>query len=288
MLPEINPASDRCLRWTDRQHSWVRRSEGGFDASRFLVEPIDLRTARTYVETHHYSASYVADRFRFGLYLNEADGPALVGVAVFGIPASRRVLTNVLPDLEPYVESIELSRLVLEGGAGQRDSRAPGNSETWFLARCFTELSASGVRGVVSFADPVPRRIAGRTVFPGHYGTTYQAASAQLTGRGTPRTLSVLPDGTVLNDRSMQKVRRQEQGHDYVERRLVALGASAPAAGCRDMAGWLAGALQQVGVVRLRHRGNYRYCFAVGPDRRTRANVRIVGGGQAYPKALDA
>lgn len=51
----------------------------------------------------------------------------------------------------------------------------PGNSESWFLARCFDALLADGVRGVVPFADPVPRRTAsGRLVMPGHVGTIYQ------------------------------------------------------------------------------------------------------------------
>jgi hypothetical protein len=45
----------------------------------------------------------------------------------------------------------------------------PGNSESWFLARCFDALLDDGVRGVVSFADPVPRRTAsGQLVMPGH------------------------------------------------------------------------------------------------------------------------
>jgi hypothetical protein len=101
--------------------------------------------------------------------------------------------------------------------------------ESWFLARCFDELAARGVRGIVSFADPVPRRTAGGAVIcPGHVGTIYQATNAIYTGRGTARTIIVLPDGTTLNDRAIQKVRRQERGHLYVEQRLCSLGAPAP------------------------------------------------------------
>jgi hypothetical protein len=45
-----------------------------------------------------------------------------------------------------------------------------------------------GVRGVVSFSDPVPRRTAaGDLVFPGHIGTIYQASNAGYLGRTTPR-----------------------------------------------------------------------------------------------------
>jgi hypothetical protein len=36
-----------------------------------------------------------------------------VGVAVYGVPVNAAVLTTPFPGLEPYVESIELSRLLL-------------------------------------------------------------------------------------------------------------------------------------------------------------------------------
>ena len=42
----------------------------------------------------------------------------------------RRVLTAVFPDLEPYAESLELSRFVLA-------ESVPANGESWFLARCW-------------------------------------------------------------------------------------------------------------------------------------------------------
>jgi hypothetical protein len=105
-----DPASDLCQRWrSGGRHSWRRRSEGGFDARRYNVVPLAEADARTFVEVNHYSASYPAARLRFGLY----DGPWLVGVAVLGVPMQRRVLTAVFPDLEPYAESLELSRFVL-------------------------------------------------------------------------------------------------------------------------------------------------------------------------------
>jgi hypothetical protein len=61
-------------------------------------------------------------------------------------------------------------------------------------------------------------------LFPGHVGTIYRASNAVLTGRPTPRYVTVLRDGTSVSDRA-QKVRAQEVGHAYVERRLLALGA---------------------------------------------------------------
>ncbi|MFE5406826.1 hypothetical protein ACFQ9Z_37155 [Streptomyces sp. NPDC056580] len=45
-----------------------------------------------------------------------------------------------------------------------------------------------------------------------------QATNAVYMGRATPRTVKLLPNGVVLNERMAQKVRRQEQGHEYAER----------------------------------------------------------------------
>lgn len=88
---------------------------------------------------------------------------------------------------------MECSRFVLL-------DECPGNAESWFLARCFDALLAEGVRGVVSFADPVPRRTAsGLLVMPGHVGTIYAATNALYTGRATARTVKLLPDGTVFH-----------------------------------------------------------------------------------------
>lgn len=81
----------------------------------------------------------------------------------------------------------------------------PGNSESWLLARCFNDfLLPAGVRGVVSFADPVCRRaVDGSVVAPGHVGWIYQAMAGSLyTGRGTARTLLLLPDGRTLHPRT--------------------------------------------------------------------------------------
>ncbi|MBV8979966.1 MAG: hypothetical protein JO086_03610, partial [Acidimicrobiia bacterium] len=82
LAAEIDPASDWCQRWGQRRHSWRHRSEGGFDASLYTVEPIGELVAKSYVIDHHYSGTYPAASRRFGLFLDDL----LVGVAVFGIP----------------------------------------------------------------------------------------------------------------------------------------------------------------------------------------------------------
>lgn len=274
---EITTTSRACQRWRRSRPStrWADPDDR-FDGRRYEVHPVDEAAAKAFVLQHHYAASYPAARFRWGLF----EGGELVGVAVFSVPAQARVLTAALPDLEPYRESLELGRFVL------LDS-VPGNGESWFLARAFTGLRARGIRGVVSFADPV-RRVAsdGTVVAPGHVGWIYQASNAVYTGRGTARTLTVLPDGTTLHARSAQKIRRQERGHEHVGARLVGLGASPRRPG-DDPARWLARALGQVEARRVEHGGCHRYVFPLGATQRERDRIRIAPATQPYPKQRD-
>jgi hypothetical protein len=142
------------------------------------------------------------------------------------------------------------------------------------------------MRGVVAFADPVPRRVAGRLLFAGHTGHIYVAANATYLGRSTARTMTVLPSGAVLSARSAQKVRAAERGYAHVERQLVQLGAT-PRRPHADRAAWLAEALDAVGALRVRHGGNHRYAFRLGRTARLRGRVRIGMTAQRRPVAAD-
>ena len=73
-----------CQRWTSRRTSYRPKGEL-FDPRAFKGAPTgDDTAARTFVQEHHYSASYPVARFRFGLYSRLGE---LVGVAVFSVPA---------------------------------------------------------------------------------------------------------------------------------------------------------------------------------------------------------
>ena len=268
-------------RWRHRQQSWRHRSDGGFDRTRYEVAELpDDRTARAFTETHHYSGTYPAARLRYGLYR----GTRLEGVAVLGVPASERVLTKPFPGLVPYRESLVLTRFVLL-------DEVPANAESWTIARVFELARRAGLKGVLAFSDPVPRRRAdGTTVMPGHVGHIYQVSGALYLGRGTARTLTLLPDGTVFDDRAQQKVRDQGQGHRYAEQTLLALGAPARQPG-EPPAVWLRRALGAVGARSHRHPGNHTYAFSLEKPRRRYA---IAAGllGQLpqhglYPKRPD-
>lgn len=265
----------RTQRWRDRQHSWRHTDEGGFDKTRYDVSLLtEDGPAKAFVTQHHYSRSYPAARIRAALH----EGDRLVGVAIFGIPMREAVLTRAFPGLEPYTEALELSRFVLL-------DEVPANAESWFLAQAFRLAAHEGLRGVVSFSDPVPRVTRDGTILsPGHVGTIYQASNGLHTAdRGTPRTLLLGPDGRVFSERSLSKIRAQHRGHEYAERQLVAWGAS-PFIPEQDPVEWLRDAVREAGLQRVRHPGNYRYLFRLGRTKAERSRVAFGMAGAPYPK----
>jgi len=249
------------------------------DPRRYRAVEVPHRDAREFVLTHHYSGSYPADRLRIGLVDRTDD--RLAGVAVLAVPTNAAVLTGVFPELTPYTESLELARFVLHDSV-------PANGESWFLARVFASALAHGLRGLVAFSDPLPRRTRdGTLVVPGHVGYIYQATNAVYTGRGTPRRLLVLPDGRTLNARALAKLRAGHTGHAYVTRLLVEHGARPPAPR-EPVATWLPGALAEAGVRAVAHPGCHRYAFPLGTTARARRTVAVRHTNAAYPKAVDA
>ena len=144
--------TDLCQRWTSRRASYRPRAEP-FDPCDYEVAAIeDDTTARAFVQENHYSASYPAARFRYGLYSRGRGGGELVGVAVFSTPARAEVTTNWMRG-EP-TEHVELGRFVLL-------DHVRANAESWMIARCFDWLRREGITGVVSFSDPCPRVLPG-------------------------------------------------------------------------------------------------------------------------------
>jgi len=257
-------------RWREQRSSYRPGTECIRTVEYDAHEITDDTTAKTFVETHHYSRTYPAARARIGLYRHGE----LVGVAVFSHPCSNSVLTNVFPG--DALNAVELGRFVL------LDS-VPGNGETWFLARAFDILRAKGFLGVVSFSDPLQRRgHDGRVIHLGHVGTIYQAHNGVYLGRGTARTLRLLPDGRVFSDRAAQKIRKAERGWTYAARQLEAFGASpAPAGDVADRTAWLARTLENL-TRPVRHRGNHKYAWAL-----TQPGHRALPLSLPYPKRLD-
>src|SRR5260370_19390231 len=127
--------------------------------SEFDVSPINVTEAKPFVCLHHYSSSFPASRFQFGLFHNGI----LSGVAVFSMPMSSRVLTNVFPG-NP-LDSVELGRFVL------LDS-VKASGESWFFARFGELLRLEHIRGVTALSHNTPRNtFDGRVTLVGDLAT---------------------------------------------------------------------------------------------------------------------
>jgi hypothetical protein len=264
-------------RWRSRRASYVR-PDSPIRTHEHEVAPIGREVARRFVVEHHYAGTFPAARWSFGLHR----GAELVGVAVFSVPARDEVLTRVFPGAA--CDSTELGRFVLL-------DQVAGNGETWFLARCLDELRRAGVRGVVSFSDPLPRRaLDGTLTMPGHVGTIYQASSAVYLGRARAEGLLLLPDGRSFPRRALAKIRAGHKGWRYSVRALLAAGArEVPAclagdgpADLEELRAWLADWSPRL-LRRVSHPGNHKYAFAL--DRRARKHIGpAVPAG--YPKRV--
>lgn len=259
----------QCQRFSRQRQSW-RPSREVIEPLDYWVEPIpDDTSAKRFVLEHHYDHSYPAARFRFGLY--RCATAELVGVAVFSQPWQHVLQAAGIPFAA--AETVELSRFVLL-------DEVPANAESWFIGHCFRQLRAERHAGVLSFSDPCPRtNVGGRVIFGGHLGIIYQATNGVFTGSSKVRTIRLLPDGQVLSDRVLSKIRAQDKGWQYGVHLLMRYGADAPG---RDIVSWLHTWRDRL-TRTLRHPGNYRYCWAL--QKRLR---RFLPDGRPYPKLLAA
>ena len=152
----------------------------------------------------------------------------------------------------------------------------PANGESWFLARAFELARGQGFDAVYADSDPAERFDAhGVRTFAGHIGTIYQACNATYTGKSNPSTRRLFADGRVLNNRAIGKLRLGECGQDYVTEELVRYGAPPPEG---DLRVWAKRAVELTTRTQ-RHRGNYRYAWAL--DKRLR---RHLPAARPYPK----
>lgn len=250
--------NERSQRWRERRDRFVPNATS-IDPDIHSVDVIDCyRQAKPFVETHHYSGSFPATRLSCGLFRNGAAGRSeMVGVCSFAVPMNNASIP-LHTGLEDYLSAVDLGRLVLLDDV-------PGNGESWFVSRAFRLLRREKpeIISVIAYSDPV-RRIAddGTIVMPGHCGMVYQALSAELRGRSTPRTDAVLPNGRVASPRAISKIRSGDTGSAYAERQLIEAGASPRQFG-ESPAEWIA-RLKAEGIMRTRrHPGNLVYTFAL-------------------------
>ncbi len=237
-------------RWRDRRETFVVPPVV-FDPATYRVDHVRERDAKAFTLQNHYSSSFVAARISFGLY----EGTELIGVAAYSTPMSQKVIPAWL-ECAPS-EGVELGRFCLL-------DRVPFNAESWMLSRCNRMLREfdSRLKAVLSFADPMERtdpRTA-EVLKKAHWGTAYRAANARLLGRSTPRWLHVLPNGDILNGRTISKVRHETQGRHYAEALIVRAGGD-PRRPHESGRAWLDRILPD--MTRIHHPGNLAFRFSL-------------------------
>ena len=253
-----NDMHERSQRWRDRRDGFVPNATT-IDPAIHSVDVIDCyRDAKPFVQRHHYSGSFPATRLSCGLFRNGAGGTSeLVGVCSFAVPMNNASIP-LHTGLSGHLSAVDLGRLVLLDDVA-------GNGESWFVSRAFRLLRREkpDILSVIAYSDPV-RRIAsdGSVVMPGHCGMVYQALSAQLRGRSSSRSDSIMPNGRIVSPRALSKIRSGDTGSAYAERQLVDAGAP-PRLWGEDPQEWVSRLKRSGHLNTRRHPGNLVYAFAL-------------------------
>jgi hypothetical protein len=269
-----------CQRWTRRRMSFRPAGEL-FNPDRHEVVLLNDTDAKAFCAAHHYASAMPPARLRVGLMRKMAfSADALVGLAVFSVPMQNAVLEKYLKaDMET---GAELGRFVCT-------EAVEGNGESWLIrAACRLLQRETKIRSIVSYCDPVPRvdEFGNITKF-GHLGTIYQAVSAKLLGRSSPRTLVLSRSGQVISERALSKICAGDSGAAYAYRQLLAAGAPEREWG-EEPGDYVRRALSSDAFTRIRHPGNYVYGMGCGNKLERRLVSTRMGPGLPYPKAQPA
>ena len=255
-------------RWRDRRAIYKLAGIRGesFQPRLYEVqEDLPEAEARAFTEKNHYSGSFPVAQRCFGLRYRAE----LVGTFVSSVPQGDKVLRKVFPDKEGM--PTDCGRFVLEEGV-------PHGGESWFHARVREVLARDGYTGLLAFADDVRRTDAeGRVIYIGQLGTIYKASNALFLGRGTPRSVRLMPDGHVFPERSIQKIRKGERGWRGAAAKLEALGAPRVPEDPEQRLIWLHAALA-AHTRPLRHPGPLKYVW------RLHKRATVVGTPRPYPR----
>ena len=255
--------TSRSQRWRQRRSSFVD-DETLIDARDYAVDVLAHDQARAFVAEHHYLNRYPAAQLAVGLFGPGVSGRSdLVGVIVFGVPASSDVITRHTGFTDPARGCVLQRLLCLPSVAG--------NGESFFTSRAFRLLRREkpAIEAVVSFSDPQY----------GHCGTVYASLSGAYRGRTRARSVLRIA-GQTISDRTLSKIRNLERGHVGAIDQLVGLGAPKPRPD-EHPAAWLDACKRAGTLTSHRQSALFTYCFELSRDaRRTgRALPRM-----AYPR----
>jgi len=257
----------RSQRWRLKR-TMLRGDAEVIDPSIHSVDIIHCqKQAKPFIEEHHYSGSFPATRLSCGLFRNKDGKGSLVGVASFSVsmnPHAGPKYTGM-----PGNSSVELGRLVLL-------DEVEANGESWFLSRAFSLLrnEKADIEAVYAYSDPVPRiGDRGAIIMPGHVGEVYQALSATCRGRARARSHFIAPNGSMISERTLSKIKLKEQGSEYATKQVLSAGVDPRRPG-EDPKEWIARAIEEGQISVRRHPGNWVYTF--GLTKRAKARGRNI------------
>lgn len=242
--------TSRSQRWRQRRSSFVD-DETLIDARDYAVDVLPHDQARVFVADHHYLKRYPAAQLAVGLFgPSAARRSELVGVIVFGVPASAGVITRHTGFADP-ARGCVLQRLLCLPSV-------PGNGESFFTSRAFRLLRREkpAIEAVVSFSDPQF----------GHCGTVYASLSGAYRGRTRARSVLRI-SGETISDRTLSKIRNLERGHAGAIDQLVKLGAPKPRTG-EHPGDWLDACRRDGTLTAHRQSALFTYCFELTRDAR--------------------
>ncbi|MDP4510324.1 hypothetical protein [Nonomuraea turcica] len=113
----------------------------------------------------------------------------------------------------------------------------------------------------------------GTVIMPGHDGVGYRSCNALYLGRTATRAMWLMPDATTIPERSLQKVRAGEPSAEHTVRRLLTAGAT-PRRPDQSRRDWVTHTLEEVGAAKIRHGGNHKFAWTIGP-RHQRSRITI-------------
>lgn len=152
---------------------------------KYTIRQIDKKIAKKLIIKNHYSHKWTSCRYALGLF---NPNNVLCGVAVYGFPIGRRVVSSISPLLNKE-DVLELTRLWL------RDEE-PKNSESYFIGQTFKWLRKNtNIKVLISYSDPMY----------GHKGTIYQATNWLYQGNNTMLVKGYLYkiNGDILHPRTV-------------------------------------------------------------------------------------
>lgn len=129
------------------------------------IKIIDKNQAKELIVKNHYSHKWTSCRYALGLF-NDQDN--IVGVAVYGYPVGRRVVSSI-SNLLTNNDVLELTRLWVHDDE-------PKNTESQFIGLTFKWLKKNTqIKCLISYSDP----------FYNHVGIIYQATNWLYQGNNT-------------------------------------------------------------------------------------------------------